>query len=128
MDLKLGRTYTREALSDALGGSQQAYLPRQGAKVLYAAVTRESNPEAPRVILAGDGPEIAESARLFAQQSQAVPVFIKQEVNAWEFVGSYRVRSSSENPTVLEEYRRRSGREDRLTRVLFLEMVGIKSE
>lgn len=128
MVFKLGKTYTREELGYALGGNRQSYLPRKGDRVLFAAVTREDNPEAPRVILAGQGPEISKSAKCLARQPDAVPVFIKQQANAWEYVGHYRVISSSENPKILEEYRQQSGRDGTLTRVLFLELVSVHGE
>src|SRR5258708_3300577 len=126
MQLVLGRTYTRNELSDFLGGSPQTYLPYKGHRVLYAALTRHKDPEAPTVILAGNKQQIAKSAGLLAQQAEPIPVFIKQQPNAWEYVGTYRVRCSSQNPDVLDEYRRRSGRSDQLSRVVFLELQDIQ--
>jgi hypothetical protein len=118
---ELGRTYTRDHISGELGGSPEPYLPTKNGRVTYGAFKLDTNPEAPDVILPGFGPKIEESAELLARQREPIPVFIKREVNAWEYVGIYRARAISHNPDVIEEYARRAGRVGDVSMVLFLE-------
>lgn len=90
--------------------------------MVCACVRTDSNPEAPRVILPGIGPEIERWAELFAQQGEPVPVFLKRAVNAWEYVGDYRVRSVERSPAAIAPYRERVARD--LSMILHLEPAG----
>src|SRR5690242_17444713 len=90
-----GRPYTRREIADAVGGSIQDYLPHHNGRVVCACLVPQLNPGAPDVILVGTGPEIVRWARVFADQRDFVPVFIKRATNAWEHVGRYRVEGSS---------------------------------
>ena len=77
-----GCTYTRREIHDGVdGGSLQSYLPRKGGKVLCGCFNPQLNPDAPNVILAGDGPDIRDSAVVFSKQDWAVPVFTKLATN-----------------------------------------------
>jgi len=72
---ELGRTYTRDEISSELGGSPEPYLPTKNGRVTYGAFKRDTNPEAPHVVLPGFGPKIEESAELLARQRDPIPVF-----------------------------------------------------
>jgi len=52
---ELGRTYTRDEISSELGGSPEPYLPTKNGRVTYGAFKRDTNPEAPHVVLPGFG-------------------------------------------------------------------------
>jgi hypothetical protein len=123
MAFVLGRSYDRDRIHVELGGSKEEYLPMKDGKVLFGAFRRDWNPEAPHVVLPGKGPKIEQSALALAEQRGSVPVFIKCEVNAWEFVGRYRAKSVSLNPDVIAEYAARAGRAGEVSMVLFLEPV-----
>jgi hypothetical protein len=120
---ELGRVYTRDAISAELGGSTDQYLPTKDRRVTYGAFKRETNPDAPHVVLPGFGPRIQEAAEILARQREPIAVFIKRHVKEWEYVGIYRARSISYNPTVIEEYARRAKRDGDVSTVLFLEAV-----
>ena len=124
MAFNVGRNYTRDAIHAALGGNKQSYLPTVGGRVVCGAFTRHLNPEVPSVVLAGHGPMIERSAEIFARQSTAGPVFVKTRVNAWEYVGEYRVRQLSRDPQVIAERSETAGRRGDVSLVLFLEQVG----
>jgi hypothetical protein len=121
---KVGQSYTRDDIHDALGGSRQSYLPTVNGRVVCGAFTRRLNPEVPNVVLAGKGPTIEHSAEIFAAQSDPVPVFVKQQINAWEYLGNYRVLRLSSDPIVIAERARAAGRQGEVSLVLFLQRVG----
>jgi hypothetical protein len=121
MRFVLGRNYTRDEIHSALGGSKQSYLPTVGGRVVCGAFTRHLNPEVPNVVLAGFGPTIERSAEIFAGQSTSVPVFVKNRVNVWEYVGDYRVRQLSRDSRVVADRARAAGRSGEVSLVLFLD-------
>lgn len=119
--------YTREAIHERLGGgSKQAYLPNKGGVVLCACLRTDTNPGAPDVILPGDGPEIQRSSNLLCEQKSAIPVFIKRDINDWEYVGDYVVDRWSESPAEIAEHARRAGRYD-VTRVIYMRPVQMRT-
>lgn len=114
------QTYTRGEIHELLGGGTQDYLPHKDGKVVCGCFRKWSEqPDAPDVILAGRGTDIYRWAEVFCDQNYPVPVFVKQESNRWEYVGNYQVDRWSEEPAVIAEQKRRSGREA-ISRVLYL--------
>ena len=91
---KIGTTYTRDEIHAAVGGSKQAYIPTLNGAVTAVCVKTDLNPRAPRELLCGVGPVIAKTGAMLASSSHKVPVFIKKEVNQWEYVGLYRAAAS----------------------------------
>lgn len=118
-----GKTYTRPEIHDALGGSLISYLPRKDGRVVCGCFSADLNPGAPDVVLAGFGREIELAARVFAGQSDAVPVFMKKRSNSWEYVGDFRVNRLSEDPVEVSPHAQRAGRTGEVSLVLFLERV-----
>ena len=118
-----GNKYTRSEIHSVLGGSVQSYLPTKSGRVVCGAFTLNLNPDAPRIVLPGTGPRIKQSARLFAKQQSAIPIFIKRQVNAWEYVGFYKVERIVEDRNIIEEHEQRSGRMNEISMVLFLREV-----
>jgi len=108
-----GQHYTREEIAAAHGGSAIEYLPRVGGRVVCACLRTEPdyNPEAPRVILAGRGPVIEESAAALIEQRGPIPVYLKRGSSAWEYVGDYEVERSSRLPADIAHYEAQTGRE-----------------
>ena len=121
---ELGRTYTRDEIHDAVGGSKQSYLPTKDGRVGCACLTTKENPDAPDVVLVGDGEVIIASAEQYAVQVDPVPTFWKRAVGEWEYVGQYRVVRTSREPS---EVARRAGAADRddVVMILFLGRVSL---
>ena len=71
MAFRIGHHYTRNQISDELGGSAQYYLPMVDGQVVAACLKPELNPDAPRVVLPGRGGIIESSAEQFAAQSRS---------------------------------------------------------
>jgi len=115
-----GHKYTRDEIHSSLGGSVQSYLPTKSGRVVCGAFTLNLNPDAPRIVLPGTGPRIEQSARLFTEQQSAIPIFIKRQVNQWEYVGLYKVEHLIEDRNIIEEHEKRSGRSNQISMVLFL--------
>jgi hypothetical protein len=105
------RSYSRSEIHDALGGSVQAYLPTVGNVVVAGCFRRDTNPDAPAIVLPGNGPGIRKSAELFASAPEAVPVFIKHGVNDWRYVGDC-VSRLSQDPSEIRFHAQRAGRHD----------------
>lgn len=106
------RNYSRAEIHAALGGSIQSYLPTVDGAVVAGCFRRDTNPEAPTVVLPGNGPIIKSSAESFAASGKAVPVFIKQGTGEWRFVGNFRVSRLSRDPAEIQVHAGRTGRTD----------------
>ena len=89
-----GFAYTRDEIHAKVGGSKQSYLPTKNGSVVAACLTRELNPQAPRVILCGRGARIEPAGELLSKQPYAIPVFLKRNVNRWEYQGLFRTAAS----------------------------------
>jgi len=97
----IGQTYTRADIHRKIGGSIQSFLPTVNGEVVCACLSLKLNPQAPAVILAGDGPRIVSTAEQLGRQTSKIPVFIKQQSNAWEYVGDWRpIRSTSDRAEI----------------------------
>jgi len=107
-----GKPYKREALSAMLGGGVQDYLPHAGGRVTYGAFLPELNPGAPLIVLPGSGPEIERWGRVFAEQDEAIPVFLKRRSHEWIYRGNYRCVKLDEDPAAIQEQQRKTGRDD----------------
>jgi hypothetical protein len=116
---RVGSYYTRNLIHDALGGSTQSYLPTKDRHVLCACLTKKLNPKAPEVILVGDGPDITRVGEWLSEQSSAIPVFLKQRSNAWEYVGDYVVQSATTDAATITREAAIVGRND-VTRVVYM--------
>jgi hypothetical protein len=116
-----GQTYSRDEIATQLGGSPREYLPRVDTRIVCGCFTLDHNPEAPNVIVPGTGPVIEEEARLFCEQKHAVPVFLKRQPNAWEYVGNYKVDRFSTDPREIAAHHQGSITPlNEITRVIFL--------
>ena len=107
-----GKTYKRSYISEQLGGGVQDYLPHVGGRITYGAFSLDLNPQAPAVVLPGDGPEIVKCSRVFAEQTEAIPVFIKKRSNEWTYMGEYRCSELIEGAKVIASYAQKTGRKD----------------
>jgi hypothetical protein len=109
---EVNQSYTRSEIHDLLGGSLQSYLPTINGVVVAGCFRRDTNPDAPEVVLPGNGPIIKSTAKSFAMSGRAVPVFIKQRIGDWRFVGIWQVSKLSCDFAEVKYHMERSGRSD----------------
>ncbi len=96
-EFQLGQMYTRQEISEVLGGSVQLYLPHVNGRVVCGCFdpTEKMNPDAPEEVLFGEPyptPVIDKAATMVFEQGRncnAIPVFLKRSANQWEYVGEY---------------------------------------
>jgi hypothetical protein len=122
MPFVLGWEYTRNEIRAEVGGGLGAALPHKDGMVVAGCLRADMNPDAPHIILLGDGPEVRRWADQLAVQPTPIPVFIKAGPNRWRYEGRFRFASRTFDPTTIAEHARKSGRRD-VTQVLFLESV-----
>lgn len=117
---KFESEYTRSEIHAAIGGSMQACLLTKDSHVVGVCFVRKKNPEGPKIILVGHGPQKERAAEALAKQAEAVPVFAKKAVDRWEYLGSYKGEKYAPSP--IPQYVESSGRTD-VAGVLFLKDV-----
>jgi hypothetical protein len=123
--LIVGHNYTRDEIAQELGGSTIEFLPSVNGRVVCACLRTDLNPDAPRIILPGHGPQIQASAESLCAQHGAIRVFIKRRVNAWEYVGDFEVERfslDSQEITKQETHAQRSG-EQGISRIIYMKEV-----
>jgi hypothetical protein len=86
----VGKPYTRKEIHAQLGGSMRACLLEARGSVVGICYEPRMNPQAPREILIGRGPQKERAGQALAAQPDAVPVFAKRRSNTWEFVGNFK--------------------------------------
>ncbi len=106
----LNKTYTREEIHEMLGGDMQSYLPHKDGKVVCGCFRLDTNPDAPNVVLVGDGDNIYAYSQVFCEQKHHIPIFIKEDFNCWRYVGDYRVRKWEEDELSIKMHSASSGR------------------
>ncbi|ABM96793.1 DUF6697 family protein [Methylibium petroleiphilum] len=120
----VGHVYTRDEIGNQVGGSKQTYLPTCGGMVVAACLTKDLNPLAPRVILCGTPPMVARAGDILARQTEAIPVFVKLDVNRWEYHGHFRPKASYTSGLEFERLVDGSGRaRSDVTRAVVLEPI-----
>ncbi len=90
----IGSDYTRDEIHAKFGGSKVSCLPTHNGVIVAACLTEKFSPDAPRVVLCGQGPRTGPVSVMLARHRGPVPVFIKQGANRWEFRGAFRVTGS----------------------------------
>lgn len=99
------KTLTTKELANKLAGGD-SYIRTKNNLVKGLAITTDLNPEAPDIIIVGTGPNVIKNAKLFLEQQQYVPVYVKQSVNLWKYLGNYRADNYSQDPIVIEKHRK----------------------
>jgi hypothetical protein len=82
------------------------------------------NPDAPDVIQVGKAERVAKKAVLLSTQPDTVfPVFVKQNRTdrTYQFVGNYKYKAISTNPTTIASEELKSGRKNELASILYLQ-------
>ena len=124
MSFKCGDIYTRKEIHEIVGGSLQAFLPHKDGQVVCACLRNDLNPEAPEIVLVGKGPKVRDCGNALCKQSEPIPIFTKEDVNAWKYVGEYIVEDWSEDPTKIKSQKKRARRND-ITRIIYLKKIRI---
>ena len=119
----IGKPYTRRQIHDLLGGGLEEYLPTKNGRVVCGCFRRDGNPDAPLIVLPGFGEKIQRTARMFASQKSAVPIFLKGAPNEWRYVGDFRVSRVSDDASDITNHEKRANRKGTISMVLFLERV-----
>jgi hypothetical protein len=122
--LTIGETYRRKEITAELGGSMIDFLPMVNGKVVCACLREELNPSAPKIILAGFGPQREKSAAILSKQFGEIPVFIRWENESeWEYVGDFEVEKSSTNSKEIKELDNRKNPKGGISRVIYLKEI-----
>lgn len=108
---------TDELAQELAGGD--SYIRTKNGEVKGLAVTTDKNPDAPEIIVVGTGKRIVANAHLFLKSKQYVPVYIKQDVNQWKYLGDYKAHSYHQDQETIEKHRRHRSAED-VNGILFL--------
>ncbi len=119
---KMGNLYTRDEIHQEVRGSVRSYLPTVGNIVVAGCFNRSTNtnPDAPDIVLPGHGKIIEKTAKQFTSQGNAVPIFIKQAVNEWQYVGLYKVQRQSFDKKDIQHHAEKANRLGTVSSVLFL--------
>lgn len=111
-DFQVGQYYSRKDISSHLGGGIMSYRPTVKGDVVATCLNPAFNPDAPHTVLVGKGPTVMKVAAIFARQPSAVPTFVKRKVNQWEYLGRYKVKHQSFDPSEVKDQAVRAGRKD----------------
>lgn len=117
---KLGSSSTREQINAMLGGGVQAFSPTRNGHVVCGCFKLDLNPDAPEVVLVGVGPQRERSAEIAVLQKTPFPVFLKRDVDEWEYVGDYLAVRYLDRGHKLLEAEERAKRKD-VAGILYME-------
>jgi hypothetical protein len=119
-----GRRYSWVRILDETGadGSPPYYLPHCGGDIVAGCFTFELNPQAPLVVLAGNGRDVSQWADTFCTQPGSIPVFVRSGNDDWLYCGDYKLARPSVDPDEIREHSARAKRAD-VYKLLFLEEV-----
>ena len=94
LSFELEATYTRDQIHAVVGGSKRSAIPTLNGAVVALCIRTDLNAKAPRELLCGVGPVRVKAANLLASTTGRVPVFIKTNVNQWDYKGLFCVAAS----------------------------------
>jgi hypothetical protein len=122
----LGQTYSRREISDKIGGSIRSYLPDRRGRVVCGCFRTEPQfgPDAPDKVTAYGGPRSMRASDMLLTQKDPIPVFLRREWSAWEYVGDYRCTRRSTDPAELRREERANPLRGHIGLVLYFEKVG----
>lgn len=90
MPLIVGSHYTRKQINaEVSGGDLQSYLPHSKGTVLCGCFDPRVNVRAPYEIDLGEGRDVTRYAERLLEQGTFIPVFLRRQEFAWEFVGRF---------------------------------------
>ena len=112
-------TVTTKELGKLLAGGD-SYIRTKNGEVKGLAINFDKNPDAPEIIVIGDGPIIIKNAQLLLASNKYVPLYIKQKVNSWNYVGLFRAKEIKTDLASINRYRKHRDK-DHIYGILFLE-------
>ena len=86
----IGNLYDRREIAKKLGGNYRRALQHTNGKVTAGCYDPDKNPNAPKVILVGEGTEKEHYSEQLANEKYSIPIFLKRGNRGYEFVGYYR--------------------------------------
>ena len=104
-----------------LPGTGHGYVRFADGQIVCANLKPELNPDAPKVILVGEGLLRERWAQILCEQNRkhSFEVYLKRGTNRWEFVGLFLVESWSESKSEIQRHEEKSKRKD-VARVIYL--------
>ncbi len=104
----IGNLYSPREQYEMHGGNMQRCAPDKDGRVLLLRVKPHSNPDAPRIIdwEAPNDPWV----RTIQEQDGAFPVYVFRRVNAWEYMGQFRVMHVATDAQTLAQRSRAVGK------------------
>ena len=111
-------TVSTSELSRILAGGDSFIRTKNGI-VKGLAIKPEMNPDAPEVIVIGKGPRKVKSVFWFLESKVSVPVYLKQAVNSWKFLGMYSAVDYHQDSATIDKFRKKRDK-DEVDGVLFL--------
>lgn len=115
----IGDFYTTDEVAAKTAGGD-SYIRTKKNVVRGLAITKDKNPEAPNIIIVGDGVTIRKNAELLKGTLSPVKTFVKHETNKWEYFGRYKVIKYSKSAEIIEKYRKHRPAKE-VAGILFLE-------
>ena len=112
MPFNHGELYTRADIKRELGILVRTFLPHKDRVVLCGCFTSRKNPCAPREVFAGRSPDRMRWATQFANQGDAIPIFVKEKTGRWRYAGKWRVKEKIEDRKAIGEANRCAHRTD----------------
>jgi hypothetical protein len=109
---------------DQLPGTGHGYLRFDGGRAVCAGLLPKLNPDAPQVILVGEGLLREKWARILCTQNMPIEVYLKERPNCWEYVGKFEVERWSEAADEIRRHEARARRDD-VVRVIYLRKIRI---
>jgi hypothetical protein len=95
---------TTAELAQTLAGGD-SYIRTKNGQVLGLAVDPRKNPDVPDIIVVGKGPQIESRAALFMGCGHAVPVYVKEATNAWQYQGRFAAVAYKKDAKTIEHHR-----------------------
>ncbi|HWL54852.1 MAG TPA: HNH endonuclease [Chthoniobacteraceae bacterium] len=121
MELRKNKPYTYKEVEQHFHGGQ-IYLQKREGKIVTGCLVREKNPFAPRIMVVGTKPLNIQRADEFCEQKPTIPIFIKEKVNIWFYVGMYAIENVEYDSEVLKQSEKLYG--ETLNRIIYLSEVG----
>ena len=108
-----------------LPGQGYGYLRFNNGRAVCAALQPALNPDAPKVILVGEGPLREKWAQILCDQDRNIPidVYLKRGTNKWEYAGEFVVQASTEAVDDIRRHEKKAKRHD-VVRVIYLKNRG----
>ena len=128
MALKINHIYSRQEISNMLGGSNVAYLPFRDEVVTCGCfrVEEEYNPGAPNEVMFGCDepmPDVEKAAKMVREQDKPIPIFIRRGSAKWEYIGNYQCVELERDANMLKQKMKEHPRRGQIKGILRFKKV-----